>query len=320
LSQPRGVINFFETEPKFLSTSAISVIIPVYNREAEIGRCLTSLLQQDFQDFEAVVVNDASTDGTAKAVESIGDPRIRIVHLQENRGHSAAGNIGIHAALGPLVCFLDSDDEFLPHKLSFIVGFFRDQSEIEVLVDSFEFVTNNHQGSRVRVHKNRELRQSREIEDAVYRRKLWKATGAISARRDALIKAGLWDESLKRRTDMDFILRLAQSCRCASTSAVLWRKRSNSTAISSQKETFISALIDIVQRHPKYTSKFRWRSGLARDITYHMLTVLLRTQYNIALNDWKQLIRFFGVPRTVYYIVLGSIMLLLQVLKNGLRV
>ena len=300
-----------------MSNPAISVIIPVFNREAEIVACLTSLLQQDFQDFEAVVVNDGSTDGTAKAVESLGDPRIRVVHLTENRGHSAARNVGIRAALGPLICFLDSDDEFLPNKLSYIHSFFLEQTEIDVLVDSFERLSHNQKVPRVRMRRNPELWQSHEIEDAVFRRKLWKATGAISAKRNALIRAGLLDESLKRRTDMDLILRLTQSCRCASTSEVLWRKRRTPTAISSQRDTFISALIDIVQRHPKYTSKFGWRSALAKDITFHMLTHLLRTKYNLALNDWKRLIKFFGGQRTVYYLVLGSIMLFLQFLKNG---
>lgn len=300
-----------------MSNPAISVIIPVFNREAEIVACLTSLLQQDFQDFEAVVVNDGSTDGTAKAVESLGDPRIRVVHLTENRGHSAAGNVGIRAALGPLICFLDSDDEFLPNKLSYIHSFFLEQTEIDVLVDSFERLSHNQKVPRVRIRRNPELWQSHEIEDAVFRRKLWKATGAISAKRNALIRAGLLDESLKRRTDMDLILRLTQSCQCASTSEVLWRKRRNPTAISSQRDTFISALIDIVQRHPKYTSKFGWRSALAKDITFHMLTHLLCTKYNLALNDWKRLIKFFGGQRTVYYLVLGSIMLFLQLLKNG---
>ena len=119
-----------------MSIPAISVIIPVFNREAEIGNCLTSLLQQDFHDFEAVVVNDGSTDGTATGVESIGDPRIRVIHLPENRGHSAAGNVGIRAALSPLICFLDSDDEFLPHKLSFIHRFFLEHDDKQAVVAS----------------------------------------------------------------------------------------------------------------------------------------------------------------------------------------
>lgn len=300
-----------------MSSPVISVVIPVFNREAEIENCLKSLLQQDFHHFEAVVINDCSTDGTANIVESIGDPRIRLIHLPENRGHAAAGNVGILAAVSPLICFLDSDDEYFPDKLSFIHKFFLEHSEFDVLVDSFEFQNQTHQGTRLRVHQNPELRLSSEVEDAVYRRKLYKATGAISARRDALIKAGLWDESLRRRTDMDFILRLAQTSRCASTSTVLWRKHSNSTAISSQRETFIASLIDMVHRHPKYTSRFRWQLGLAKDIAYHMLAVLRHTKFSLALNDFKQLVTFFGPLKAMYYLVLGLAALFFQFLRYG---
>lgn len=186
-----------------------------------------------------------------------------------------------------------------------------------MLVDSFEFLNQTHHGNKRKLHRNPELRCSRDIEDAVYRRRLYKATGAISAKREALIKAGLWDVSLRRRTDMDLILRLAQTSRCMSTSTVLWRKYGNSNAISSHRETFIAAVIDIVQRHPKYTSRFRWRLGLAKDIASHMLALLLYPKFGLALNDWKQLVRFFGPLSTIYYLVLGSLMLFFQTLRYG---
>jgi glycosyltransferase involved in cell wall biosynthesis len=300
-----------------LPIPSISVIIPVFNREAEIGKCLKSLLRQDFQNFEAVVVNDGSTDGTVQAVESMDDPRIRVISIPENRGHASAGNTGICAAQGSLICFLDSDDEFLPGKLKFVHDFFLRQQNIDVLIDSFIFIHHDRGETQLRVHRNPELSLSSAIEDALYRRKLWKATGAISARRDALIKVGMWDESLKRRTDMDLVLRLAKSFRCASTSVVLWKKHSSVTAISSHRETFISALIDIVRRHPQYTSKSQWRSGLALDITTHMLTLLLHAKFSLALQDWQQLILFFGYRETVYYHVIGSMMLIKRIFHQG---
>lgn len=291
-------------------------MIPVFNREEEIGTCLTSLLQQDFQDFEAIIVSDCSTDGTAKAIESFNDPRIHVIHLARNHGHSAAGNIGIRAARSPLVSFLDSDDEFLPGKLSFVHRFFLNNPDIEVLIDSFEFMQHDLSRAKLRVHKNPELSLSSEIEDAIYRRRLWKATGAISARRDALIKVGLWDESLKRRTDMDLALRLAQSCRCASSPTVLWRKHGNAKAVSSNTETFIYALIEIVRRHPLYTSRLRWRSGLALDISFHMIRLLIHANFSVALRDWNQLKHFFGVRATVYYLVLGSMMVIFRIFRH----
>ena len=283
---------------------------------AHVNFNILTYLQQDFQDFEVIIVNDGSTDGTAKTIKYFNDPRVHVIHLNRNHGHSAAGNIGIRAARSSLVSFLDSDDEFLPGKLGFVHNFFLKKPDIDVLIDSFEFIQHDLSGSKLRVHRNPELILSSEIEDAIYRRKLWKETGAISARRDALIKAGLWDESLKRRTDMDFVLRLAQSCRCASSPTVLWRKHSNAKAISSNTETFISALIEIVRRHPLYTSRLQWRSGLALDISFHMMRLLIHAKFSVALHDWNQLRHFFGVRATVYYLVLGSIMVMFRIFRH----
>lgn len=96
-----------------------SIVIPLYNKEATVERALRSVLNQTVQDFEIIVVNDGSTDNSARLVEAIGDPRIRIIH-QENQGVSAARNRGIAEAKHELIAFLDADDEWLPEFLETI--------------------------------------------------------------------------------------------------------------------------------------------------------------------------------------------------------
>lgn len=93
-----------------------SVVIPVFNRSKVIGVAIKSVLSQGCQDFEIVVVDDGSKDDTCAAVESFGDPRIRLIR-QANSGGSAARNRGIDAAEGRYIAFLDSDDKFLPTHL-----------------------------------------------------------------------------------------------------------------------------------------------------------------------------------------------------------
>jgi glycosyltransferase involved in cell wall biosynthesis len=93
-----------------------SVIVPVYNRAHLLERALSSVLDQSFQDFEIVVVDDGSHDDPQSVVEAIGDSRIRFVR-QENQGGGAARNTGIAIARGRYIAFLDSDDRFLPHHL-----------------------------------------------------------------------------------------------------------------------------------------------------------------------------------------------------------
>lgn len=94
----------------------ISVIIPLYNKETIIERSLQSVLSQDYDDFEIVVVNDGSTDRSTDVVRTINDTRIRIIE-QENGGPSKARNTGVKYAKGDWIIFLDADDELLPGAL-----------------------------------------------------------------------------------------------------------------------------------------------------------------------------------------------------------
>ena len=96
----------------------ISVVIPLYNKEASIAQSLKSVLSQEYDDFEVVIVDDGSTDGSVGVVEAMNDPRIRLIK-QENGGPSKARNTGVKNAKGEWILFLDADDEMLPGALEY---------------------------------------------------------------------------------------------------------------------------------------------------------------------------------------------------------
>ena len=96
-----------------------SIILPTYNRASFLTRSIGSVIKQDFLDWELIVIDDGSTDHTKEVVNSFNDPRIKYFY-QENSERSAARNKGIDQANSDWVCFLDSDDEYLPEHLEVI--------------------------------------------------------------------------------------------------------------------------------------------------------------------------------------------------------
>lgn len=96
----------------------VSIIIPVYNKEQYIRQCLESLLQQDFDSFEIVAVDDGSTDGSGEICDqwAAKDQRIQVIHT-ENGGVTAARRKGVEQAEGCYVMFVDADDQLLPHAI-----------------------------------------------------------------------------------------------------------------------------------------------------------------------------------------------------------
>jgi len=120
----------------------VSVIIPLYNKRNQIAHTLDCVLKQSFRDWEAIIVDDGSTDGSADVVMRFDDPRIRMAR-QENAGVSAARNRGIEEARGEFVAFLDADDEWKPDYLSTQVAMTEKYPGCAVFATNYEFKSLN---------------------------------------------------------------------------------------------------------------------------------------------------------------------------------
>ncbi|MBW8638922.1 glycosyltransferase family 2 protein [Hoeflea sp. WL0058] len=108
-----------------------SIVVPAYNCETMIAETLRSLLEQTFADFELIVVDDGSSDGTVDVVNSFDDPRLRLVR-QANRGLAGAHNTGVHEARGEFIGFCDADDLWLPEKLEKHVAHLRSNPQVGI--------------------------------------------------------------------------------------------------------------------------------------------------------------------------------------------
>lgn len=104
-----------------MNKDKLSIIIPVYNAEDYLGRCLISILEQDFSSYEVILVDDGSTDSSPMICDrfSATDPRFRTIH-KKNGGVSSARNAGLDLAKGEYIMFVDSDDALLPDSLEMI--------------------------------------------------------------------------------------------------------------------------------------------------------------------------------------------------------
>jgi len=114
----------------------ISVIIPLYNKENYIQRALDSVFSQTFEDYEVIVVDDGSTDAGLDIVRQYHDPRLRFIE-QKNSGPGAARNRGIREARGDYLAFLDADDEWMSHYLSFSYDTLQSNQDCDVCVSNW---------------------------------------------------------------------------------------------------------------------------------------------------------------------------------------
>lgn len=118
-----------------------SVILLTYNRRDLLLRAIESLQRQSFTDWEAIVIDDGSTDGTQEAIAPLlsSDPRFQY-HRQTNQGPGLARNAGIAMSRGEFITFLDSDDEYLPEHLASRYALIRRDPSLEFLYGGVEVI------------------------------------------------------------------------------------------------------------------------------------------------------------------------------------
>ncbi|MDM8525768.1 glycosyltransferase [Desulfococcaceae bacterium HSG8] len=182
----------------------ISVIIPTFNRGWIIQEAIDSVLSQTFRDFELIVVDDGSTDHT-QDILGVYQEDIIIIR-QDNRGVSAARNRGIASASGRLIAFLDSDDLWLPNKLSAQVEFFNSNPDALICQTEEIWIRN---GLRVNPRKKHKKRSGMIFEPSLSLCLV--SPSAVMIKPGLLDEIGDFDENLPACEDYDLWLRV--SCR-----------------------------------------------------------------------------------------------------------
>ena len=184
----------------------ITIIIPTFNREKFIGAAIRSVLEQSFQEFEIIVVNDGSTDGTAEIVRSFSTDKLRYIY-QENHGRSSARNHALRLARGRYIAFLDSDDLYLPGKLEMQVSYLDAYPDVGMVYTSAFCMDENG--------KLNDYRYDAKVSGWIYRdvaffRPVTITLPTVMVRRDVFDKVGNFDERMERFEDTDMWRRIAK--------------------------------------------------------------------------------------------------------------
>ena len=179
----------------------VSVVIPTYNRADFVREAVASVLQQDYPHVELIVVDDGSRDGTAAVVGEFG-PAVQYL-WQENRGVSAARNRGVAASTGNLIAFLDSDDLWLPHKVSAQVAYFEAHPDAQACHTDEIWMRRG-----VRVNERRIHRKQGGWQFLASLPRCLISPSAVMMRRTLWNRLGGFDESLPACEDYDLWLRL----------------------------------------------------------------------------------------------------------------
>ncbi len=189
-----------------MSKPLVSIIIPTYNRETLLLKALDSIFQQTFQDFEILIIDDASTDNTEQVVRNLNHEKIRYFRLDKNGGQCVARNYGIKRAEGDYIAFLDSDDIWVPEKLELQLDCFRKGSANLGCVYGYSY-------SYDAILDSTSLIQPEYYRGNIYRNLLTgfcpPTPSLFMVKKQALIENNGFDEKLITFVDLDMWLRLS---------------------------------------------------------------------------------------------------------------
>lgn len=189
----------------------ISIIIPLYNKEKYIANAIRSILVQNYIDYEIIIIDDGSKDGSIDIVNSFSDNRISL-YTKENGGVSSARNYGIKVAKGTWIMFLDADDTLLPYALQKFNEGILHHKDIQVFVSNFIIVEIN--GKR---HAYSRWGKEKIIFNPIkymWFRYLYSRPGNTIFHRRVLELQGNYDEDLSYNEDYEFGLRILSYRKC----------------------------------------------------------------------------------------------------------
>ena len=244
----------------------ISVVVPVHNGAAYLSDALGSIAAQGHRRLDIVVVDDGSTDESASIARSFE----KVIYLhQPNRGVATARNTGIEHASGEFIAFLDADDLWLPNYLEAQIEFVREHDCDLVCADAEVF---SDSARNDKTYMESLMPEAPPTGEVTFLGLLSAAqsliTSGVVARRDPIMKVGMFDEALRNAQDFDLWLRLAhRRVRMAYQRRALLRYRSRSNSLSGDE-------VNVHRRELRVLEKVESDYDLSRDERAEVVAVI----------------------------------------------
>jgi glycosyltransferase involved in cell wall biosynthesis len=223
----------------------ISVILPTYNREQTLLRAICSVLEQTFENFELIVVDDGSTDETPALIRRITDRRLIYIQHSQNSGVSAARNSAIQTSRGKLLAFQDSDDAWDSQKLERQIEKMR-VSDWPLGVVYAPFL--RHDPYSIKLYPNPDELADGDIHANLLFKNLVSAQLAL-VKRECFENSGLFDGDLPCLVDWELWLRISKTYHFAYVNQPLAQVYFTSNSISLDRNNLAHALEMIIQKH-----------------------------------------------------------------------
>lgn len=246
---------------------AVSVVVPAFNAEEYIGEALESVFAQTFKDFEVIVVNDGSTDGTERVVQG---HRRSLIYLREQRsGPYFCRNRALEVSRGALIALLDADDVWMPRKLERQVEFCQAHPEYGIVTTDVEWF--NESGVT-----KRSLKSVYPIANGLVMEKLlldnWITNSAVMVRRECFDKVGYFDEEPGiYGADWMMWVRIAAHYPVYFIDEILVRHRKYPASYSSAKpEAQFQNLFKNLEKLRRAVPQLAARPGLIREASYRI--------------------------------------------------
>jgi glycosyltransferase involved in cell wall biosynthesis len=233
------------------SSPFVSIVIPTYNRARLLRRAVQSILNQTYQNFEIIIVDDCSNDNTENVVKSFPDERIRYIRHEKNKGAVVARNGGIKAARGEYIAFQDSDDEWLPEKLEKQMKAFENgPPNLGVVYTSFWLIDGS---TKTYSPPSYVKRTEGEIHDALLEVNFI-GTPTVVVKKECFEKAGLF-KSLPRLQEWDLWIRISEHYSFSHVNEPLVNAYLQPDSISRNTNAFIIARKYILEKYFEEISK-----------------------------------------------------------------